>query len=81
MVLKRKIAESKETLANNLARMRLERQATLEHLSLEAKLELKTIKKIELGRANPSLKEITKLATALAMSFLGHCKAFSKRRF
>jgi transcriptional regulator with XRE-family HTH domain len=47
--------------------MRFERQATLEHLSLEAKLELKTIKKIELGRANPSLKEITKLATASAV--------------
>ena len=47
--------------------MRLERQVTLEHLSLEAKLELKTIKKIELGRANPSLKEITKLATVLAV--------------
>jgi transcriptional regulator with XRE-family HTH domain len=67
MALKKKIAESKETLANNLARMRVERKATLEHLSLETKLELKTIKNIEEGKANPSLKEITKLAIALSV--------------
>ena len=65
MVLKKKIAESKGTLAYNLARIRLERKATLEHLCLETKLELKTIKKIEEGKANPSLKEMTKLATVL----------------
>lgn len=65
MAIKKKVTESKEALANNLARMRLERQASLEHLSLEAKLELKTIQKIPEGKANPSLKEITKLATAL----------------
>jgi transcriptional regulator with XRE-family HTH domain len=65
MVLKKKIAESKETLAHNLARIRLERKATLEHLCLETKLELKTIKNIEEGKANPSLKEMIKLATAL----------------
>jgi len=67
MALKKKIAESKETLANNLARMRVERKATLEHLSLETKLELKAIKNIEEGKANPSLKEITKLATVLSV--------------
>ena len=65
MLLKKKITESKETLANNLARMRLERQTSLEHLSFETKLELKTIQKIQEGKANPSLKEITKLATVL----------------
>jgi len=67
MALKKKIAESKETLANNLARMRVERKATLEYLSLETKLELKTIKNIEEGKANPSLKEITKLAIVLSV--------------
>jgi DNA-binding XRE family transcriptional regulator len=67
MALKKKIAESKETLANNLAKIRAERKATLEQLSLEANLELKTIKNIEEGKANPSLKEITKLATVLSV--------------
>ena len=67
MALKKKIAESKETLANNLAKIRSERKATFEHLSSEAKLELKTIKDIEEGKANPSLKEITKLATVLSV--------------
>jgi DNA-binding XRE family transcriptional regulator len=67
MALKKKIAESKETIANNLAKIRAERKATLEHLSSEAKLELKTIKDIEEGKANPSLKEITKLATVLSL--------------
>jgi transcriptional regulator with XRE-family HTH domain len=67
MALKKKIAEGKETLANNLARIRLERLASLERLFLETELELKTIQKIQEGKANPSLKEITKLATALEM--------------
>jgi len=65
MLIKKKITESKKTLANNLARIRLVRQTSLEQLSLEAKLELKTIQEIQEGMANPSLKEITKLATAL----------------
>ena len=65
MELKKKIDESKGTLGHNLARIRLKRKATLEHLCLETKLELKTIKNIEEGNANPSLKEMTKLATAL----------------
>lgn len=68
MALKKEIAEIKEALAHNLARIRLERKATLEHLCLKTKLELKTIKNIEEGKANPSLKEITKLATALEIS-------------
>ena len=65
MVHKKKITESKERLANNLASIRLMRQVSLEQLALEAKLNLKTIQRIEEGKANPSLKEITKLATAL----------------
>lgn len=68
MALKKKIAESKEALAHNLERIRLERKVTLEHLCLETKLELKAIKNIEEGKANPSLKEITKLATALEIT-------------
>jgi transcriptional regulator with XRE-family HTH domain len=65
MVLKKNIAETKEALANNLTRIRLKRQASLEHLSFQTKLAITTITKIEEGKANPSLKEITKLAASL----------------
>ena len=52
-------------LASNLIRLRVQRQASLEQISLKAKLESSVIKKIEDGLADPTLKEIIKLATAL----------------
>ena len=65
MVPIKKISESKKALADNLSRIRLERQASLEHISSQAKLKSATIKEIEAGKANPTLKEIIKLASVL----------------
>ena len=63
----KKILKSKEILSKNLAKARSKRQITLNDLSAQAELGQTTIKKIEEGEANPTLKEIIKLATALEL--------------
>ena len=63
----KKILKSKEVLSKNLTKARSKRQLTLDDLSAQAELKRTTIKKIEDGKANPTLKEIVKLATALEL--------------
>jgi transcriptional regulator with XRE-family HTH domain len=63
----KKILESKEMLSKSLAKARSKSQITLSDLSAQTELGQNTIKKIEKGEANPTLKEIIKLATALEL--------------
>ena len=65
MALEKKILQTKTALAKNLAKISEERNHSLDDLSLKSQLNIATVQKIANGKANPTLKEIAKLADAL----------------
>ena len=65
MAVEKKILQTKTALAKNLAKFSEERNHNLDDLSLKSQLDSATVQKIANGKANPTLKEISKLADAL----------------
>jgi len=61
----KKMSDGKKLLAKNFALLRAERNHSLEMISSKALLDIKIVINIAEGKANPTLKDIVKLASAL----------------